>query len=167
MRQRVCLQSVIFMIKGKYHRHMNIFFLWLPVMPSKSVNWIWMPHLLLLILVLLPYDPIAYQKNGNDISSTIVSKTIPLGTIKTVLALTSSWGGSRKPTLIDKDMRILHGTLGLFLLAHVQNYVFCYNVHYEAGVSHKSLIFLAASFTVTLLLNFARCSYSQHAFRFS
>lgn len=46
-------------------------------------------HVFLLLHFLLLDDPIDYQKNPNDVSSSIVSKASPLGTIKTVLALTS------------------------------------------------------------------------------
>lgn len=38
-------------------------------------------------------DSINYQKNLNDVSSSAMSKTIPLGTIKTVVVLSSYYVG--------------------------------------------------------------------------
>lgn len=44
--------------------------------------------MLFIIYSLLPDDPANYQKNLDDVSSSVMSKMMPLGTIKMVLALT-------------------------------------------------------------------------------
>lgn len=129
-------------------------------------------HVLFIIYSLLPDDPVNCQKNLDDVSSSVMSKTIPLGTIKTVLALALYFVGRELEARLnwlkhEKTCEILRVSAW-----HMQNYVYCFDVWYEASVVLILLFLVAGLLAFTVSRNVGLPShiftlhytYSRHAF---